>query len=262
MAAAAGLAASALTPRPSHPPPAPAGRSPPLPCVSCLTNLCGPRALPPPQGALQLDARADAGRRAGPRLVRGGGHRRHRCTLLPAAADDPPAPPGLSTASKRLKAAVVMLALVPCPHAALMCPQTPPARAWPLRCFSTPSACSPTTRWAVGSTGECGNGERGEWWCICSLSRGPTVARPQVPSICVRLLCGRSCVFPSTAPPTKNHPPILLHTQPPQVSYTSWFLDAFNYAMATGMHVVNLSIGGRAAWGEGVGQLEGEIPRE
>ena len=29
-----------------------------------------------------------------------------------------------------------------------------------------------------------------------------------------------------------------------QVSYTSWFLDAFNYAMATEMNVVNLSIGG------------------
>lgn len=29
-----------------------------------------------------------------------------------------------------------------------------------------------------------------------------------------------------------------------QVSYTSWFLDAFNYAVATGMNVVNLSIGG------------------
>lgn len=28
------------------------------------------------------------------------------------------------------------------------------------------------------------------------------------------------------------------------MSYTSWFLDAFNYAMATEMHVVNLSIGG------------------
>jgi hypothetical protein len=28
------------------------------------------------------------------------------------------------------------------------------------------------------------------------------------------------------------------------VSYTSWFLDAFNYAIATEMHVVNLSIGG------------------
>lgn len=29
-----------------------------------------------------------------------------------------------------------------------------------------------------------------------------------------------------------------------QVSYTSWFLDAFNYAIATGMDVLNLSIGG------------------
>ena len=29
-----------------------------------------------------------------------------------------------------------------------------------------------------------------------------------------------------------------------QVSYTSWFLDAFNYAIATEMHVLNLSIGG------------------
>ncbi|KAM3207787.1 hypothetical protein ACQJBY_062826 [Aegilops geniculata] len=29
-----------------------------------------------------------------------------------------------------------------------------------------------------------------------------------------------------------------------QISYTSWFLDAFNYAMATGMDVLNLSIGG------------------
>mmetsp|Transcript_40415 Transcript_40415/g.102302 ORF Transcript_40415/g.102302 Transcript_40415/m.102302 type:complete len:1225 (-) Transcript_40415:14-3688(-) len=29
-----------------------------------------------------------------------------------------------------------------------------------------------------------------------------------------------------------------------QVSYTSWFLDAFNYAIATEMHIVNLSIGG------------------
>lgn len=29
-----------------------------------------------------------------------------------------------------------------------------------------------------------------------------------------------------------------------QVSYTSWFLDAFNYAIATDMDVLNLSIGG------------------
>ena len=39
------------------------------------------------------------------------------------------------------------------------------------------------------------------------------------------------------------------HSSPPvreQVSYTSWFLDAFNYAMALGMNVVNLSIGAPA----------------
>ena len=29
-----------------------------------------------------------------------------------------------------------------------------------------------------------------------------------------------------------------------QISSTSWFLDAFNYAIATGMDVLNLSIGG------------------
>jgi hypothetical protein len=29
-----------------------------------------------------------------------------------------------------------------------------------------------------------------------------------------------------------------------QVSYTSWFMDAFNYAMEAGVHVINLSIGG------------------
>ena len=40
-----------------------------------------------------------------------------------------------------------------------------------------------------------------------------------------------------------------------QVSYTSWFLDAFNYAIASGMNVVNLSIGEargtatRCGWG-------------
>ena len=28
------------------------------------------------------------------------------------------------------------------------------------------------------------------------------------------------------------------------MSYTSWFLDAFNYAIATNMDVLNLSIGG------------------
>eukprot|EP00892_Ulva_mutabilis_P010988 jgi/Ulvmu1/8261/UM041_0072.1 len=43
-------------------------------------------------------------------------------------------------------------------------------------------------------------------------------------------------------------PDVLLHTfkvfTNDQVSFTSWFLDAFNYAIATKMQVVNLSIGG------------------
>ncbi|KIY97835.1 hypothetical protein MNEG_10128 [Monoraphidium neglectum] len=43
-------------------------------------------------------------------------------------------------------------------------------------------------------------------------------------------------------------PDIELHTfkvfTDDQVSYTSWFLDAFNYAMESGVHVINLSIGG------------------
>lgn len=29
-----------------------------------------------------------------------------------------------------------------------------------------------------------------------------------------------------------------------QISYTSWFLDAFNYAIVKKVHVLNLSIGG------------------
>ena len=31
---------------------------------------------------------------------------------------------------------------------------------------------------------------------------------------------------------------------PAQVSYTSWFLDAFNYAILARMQIINLSIGG------------------
>ena len=54
---------------------------------------------------------------------------------------------------------------------------------------------------------------------------------------------------------------MLLHTfrvfTNDQVSYTSWFLDAFNYAIATQMNIVNLSIGacacvwGASVWGGG-----------
>lgn len=43
-------------------------------------------------------------------------------------------------------------------------------------------------------------------------------------------------------------PEALIHTfkvfTNDQVSFTSWFLDAFNYALATKMQIVNLSIGG------------------
>lgn len=38
--------------------------------------------------------------------------------------------------------------------------------------------------------------------------------------------------------------PLLSPLPRSQVSYTSWFLDAFNYAIARGVHVLNLSIGG------------------
>lgn len=43
-------------------------------------------------------------------------------------------------------------------------------------------------------------------------------------------------------------PDVELHTfkvfTDDQVSYTSWFLDAFNYAILSKLHIVNLSIGG------------------
>lgn len=64
-------------------------------------------------------------------------------------------------------------------------------------------------------------------------------------------------LFPSLPFPSPLHllPSDIARPPPPspQVSYTSWFLDAFNYAMATGMNVVNLSIGGwgvTGVWGE------------
>lgn len=44
-------------------------------------------------------------------------------------------------------------------------------------------------------------------------------------------------------PPPTSITPINAGTNWPQVSYTSWFLDAFNYAMALKMNIVNLSIG-------------------
>ena len=56
------------------------------------------------------------------------------------------------------------------------------------------------------------------------------------------VVAGSSPACPGLAPDA------LLHTfrvfTNDQVSFTSWFLDAFNYALATRMHVINLSIGG------------------
>ena len=42
-----------------------------------------------------------------------------------------------------------------------------------------------------------------------------------------------------------RHKSIIVGISPPsQVSYTSWFLDAFNYAILKKIDVLNLSIGG------------------
>ena len=65
---------------------------------------------------------------------------------------------------------------------------------------------------------------------------------------------------PPARAPRPPHMPMLTHANAPaprapshrvftndQVSYTSWFLDAFNYAIVSGMNVVNLSIGAPCA---------------
>lgn len=44
-----------------------------------------------------------------------------------------------------------------------------------------------------------------------------------------------------------------------QVSYTSWFLDAFNYALACRMNIVNLSIGGSSRSVVEVGVVVGGV---
>ena len=56
-------------------------------------------------------------------------------------------------------------------------------------------------------------------------------------------------IQPPLHPPPSPLPPSPAPPSPPQVftddqvSYTSWFLDAFNYAIASNLDVVNLSIG-------------------
>ncbi|KAL4525136.1 hypothetical protein Ndes2526A_g07218 [Nannochloris sp. 'desiccata'] len=56
------------------------------------------------------------------------------------------------------------------------------------------------------------------------------------------VIAGTSTSCPGLAPEVDIHTFRVFTND--QVSYTSWFLDAFNYAMATEMDVVNLSIGG------------------
>jgi len=56
------------------------------------------------------------------------------------------------------------------------------------------------------------------------------------------VIAGTSSSCPGLAPEVDIHTFRVFTND--QVSYTSWFLDAFNYAMATEMDVVNLSIGG------------------
>ncbi|CAN6179206.1 unnamed protein product [Urochloa humidicola] len=56
------------------------------------------------------------------------------------------------------------------------------------------------------------------------------------------VIAGQDAECPGFAPDTKIYA-FRVFTDA-QISYTSWFLDAFNYAIATGMDVLNLSIGG------------------
>ena len=56
--------------------------------------------------------------------------------------------------------------------------------------------------------------------------------------VCYFLVCANKTAHAFTS---KAKTP---HSFPPQVSYTSWFLDAFNYAILKRVDVLNLSIGG------------------
>ncbi|KAA0195022.1 MBTP1 [Fasciolopsis buskii] len=52
----------------------------------------------------------------------------------------------------------------------------------------------------------------------------------------------KSCPSPGLAPQADLY--IFRVFTDSQVSYTSWFLDAFNYAISRRLHVINLSVGG------------------
>ena len=56
------------------------------------------------------------------------------------------------------------------------------------------------------------------------------------------VLGGRSEACPGIAPDAELFTFRVFNSQ--QQSYTSWFLDAFNYALYKRVHILNLSIGG------------------
>lgn len=70
------------------------------------------------------------------------------------------------------------------------------------------------------------------------LSRIPSMLGPEKCRRAIYLLASISIIS------AKQAQLCILDCMLPQVSYTSWFLDAFNYAIGTEMNVVNLSIGG------------------
>ena len=59
--------------------------------------------------------------------------------------------------------------------------------------------------------------------------------------LCCAVLCGAvrrpACLVAYARALITSHPTRA-------VSYTSWFLDAFNYALYIGVHILNLSVGG------------------
>lgn len=68
----------------------------------------------------------------------------------------------------------------------------------------------------------------------------------QVCTVCISPAVNLSTSFPAEydGQPNQQGAQSDCKLGPLQVSFTSWFLDAFNYAIATEMDVVNLSIGG------------------
>ncbi len=80
-------------------------------------------------------------------------------------------------------------------------------------------------------------GERTNWTHQASLSDGLGHG-----SFVAGVIASQDTSCPGFAPDAEIHT-FKVFTDD-QVSYTSWFLDAFNYAIASKLHVINLSIGG------------------